>query len=72
VRTPYGPATYALRRDGDGYVLTLGETATPPGGYVLRWPNASPPARLRIDGQTAAWTDGELRIPAGARRVEMR
>jgi hypothetical protein len=72
VRTPYGPLTYNLRQDEDGYVLTLGDEATPPGGYVLRWPNAAPPARVSIDGRNAAWADGELRIPAGARRVEMR
>lgn len=73
VRTPYGPLTYGLKQDRDGYVLTLDGRATPPGGFVIQWPaGETPPARVRIDGRAAAWTESELAVPAGARRVEMR
>jgi hypothetical protein len=73
VRTAYGPLTYNLREDDGGYVVTLDGAATPPGGFVIRWPaGETPPARVRIDGQAASWNGSELAIPAGARRVEMR
>lgn len=73
LRTPYGALSYRLKREGQGYVLTLSPGAVPPGGFVLRWPEgATPPARVSIDGRDAEWTDGELSIPVGARRVEMR
>ena len=73
VRTASGPLTYNLRRDGDGWLLTLDGQVTPPGGFVLQWPtDETPPARVRIDGRAAAWSGGDLAIPAGARRVEMR
>ena len=73
LRTSYGALSYRLKKEGRGYVLTVSPGATPPGGFVLRWPEGStPPARVTIDGRDAAWTDGELSIPVGARRVEMR
>jgi hypothetical protein len=73
VRTPYGSLTYRLRRDGRGFVLTLEPGVTPPGGFVIPWPKGqTPPAAVRIDGRAAAFADGELKIPAGARRVELR
>jgi len=47
--------------------------ANPPGGFILTWPRGeTAPARVRIDGRAAAWADGELAIPAGARVVELR
>ena len=53
--------------------LTLGDGATPPGGFVLQWPaGRGRPERVRIDGRAAAWSGDELTIPVGARRVEMR
>ena len=36
LRTPYGELSYSLRREGDGYRLTVEKGATPPGGFVLR------------------------------------
>jgi hypothetical protein len=73
VRTAWGPLTYNLRRDGDGYRLTLDGRATPPGGFIIRWPSGqTPPARVRIDGRPAAWSGPELAVPTGARRVELR
>jgi hypothetical protein len=73
VRTPYGPLTYALRRRADLTTLTLSPGVTPPGGFVLQWPEGETlPARIRIDGRSGEWTGRELVIPAGARRVELR
>lgn len=73
LRTAHGALSYRLKREGAAYVLTLAPGAVPPGGFVLRWPEgAAPPARVRIDGRAAEWSDGELSIPVGARRVEMR
>ncbi|WP_420471678.1 discoidin domain-containing protein [Brevundimonas sp. FT23042] len=73
VRTPYGSLTYSLRAARRGYVLTLEPGVTPPGGFVIQWPaGETPPATVRIDGRTASFSNGELAIPAGARRVEMR
>jgi hypothetical protein len=73
VRTAWGPLTYNLRQTRDGYLLTLDGAATPPGGFVIRWPaGETPPARVRIDGRAAEWSGSELAIPAGARRVEFR
>lgn len=73
VRTAYGPLTYSFRADRRGPVLTLEPGVMPPGGFVIQWPTGeTPPATVRIDGRTAGFVDGELKIPAGARRVEMR
>ena len=73
VRTAYGPLTYNLRQMRDGWLLTLDGQVKPSGGFVIQWPaGETPPARVRIDGRTAAWEGSELSIPADARRVEMR
>lgn len=73
VRTPYGALTYALRRRQGATTLTLTPGVTPPGGFVLIWPEGHDlPARVRIDGRNAAWEGRELSIPAAARRVELR
>jgi hypothetical protein len=73
VRTAWGPLTYNLRREGDGYVLTLDGGATPPGGFVLPWSTGdAPPAGVRIDGRAARWNGRELAVPPGARRVDLR
>jgi len=73
VRTPYGSLTYALRRRAGLTTLTLSPGVTPPGGFVLQWPEGQdPPARIRIDGRGGEWKGRELVIPAGARRIELR
>jgi hypothetical protein len=73
VRTPYGALSYTLRRRAGVTTLTLSGEATPPGGFVLRWPEgATPPQRVRIDGRAAAWSGNDLAIPANARRIELR
>jgi hypothetical protein len=73
VRTPHGALTYGLRRRAGVTVLTLSPGVTPPGGFVLPWPEGEAlPGRVRIDGRGSTWTGRELVIPAGARRVELR
>jgi len=72
LRTAYGALTYAYRKQGAAYVLTLGEGATPPGGYVLQWPaGEGRPERVRIDGRAAQWSGDELAIRVGARRITL-
>ena len=72
LRTAYGSLTYAYRKQGRGYVLTLERGATPPGGFVLQWPaDQGRPETVRIDGRAARWSGDELAIPTGARRVTL-
>ena len=73
LRTPYGALTYRLRKVGRDYRLDFAGEAAPPGGFVLRWPEAEArPASVRIDGRAAAWTGDALAIPAGSKRVVLR
>ncbi|HAJ01978.1 MAG TPA: carbohydrate-binding protein, partial [Brevundimonas sp.] len=72
LRTAYGPVSWHLRQDGRGYVLDLATTATPPGGFVLAWPPGSDVRTARIDGRLVEWSGGELVLPRGTRRVELR
>ncbi|WP_226635166.1 discoidin domain-containing protein [Brevundimonas poindexterae] len=72
LRTPWGPVSWHLRQAGGGYVLDLDTTATPPGGFVLAWPEGSPVRSARIDGRPVDWSGGPLSIPPGTRRVELR
>lgn len=73
VRTPYGPLSYLMVRNSGVIVVDIAQGVEAPGGYVVRWPQGTPlPTRTRIDGRSAKWDLGELKIPAGARRVEIR
>ena len=72
VRTPYGRLSYSLRPRGETLVLSLSGAARPGGGFVLPWPLPGEPGPARIDGRPARFENGELRIPAGAKRVELR
>ena len=72
LRTAYGPLTYAYRKEGRSYVLTLSPGASPPGGFVLQWPaGEGRPSTPRIDGRPARWTGDELLIPPGSRRITL-
>jgi len=64
VRTPYGPVSYTLRREGRKLVLHVPDSVrVPPGGLVLVWPDGAPPSRdTRVNGQTAPWQGSELRL----------
>lgn len=72
LRTAYGPISWHLRQEGSGYVLDLDTTATPPGGFVLAWPPGSDARTARIDGRAVDWSGGDLILPPGTRRVELR
>ena len=70
VGTAYGAVADAYGKEREGYGRSLGDGATPPGGFVLRGPEGQGrPERVRIDGRSATWSSDELVIPAGARRV---
>jgi hypothetical protein len=64
LRTPYGPLSYSLRREGRRLVLRVpGGSAVPPGGLVLAWPGTQPPpSETRVNGQAAQWDGTELRL----------
>jgi hypothetical protein len=66
VRTPYGPLSYSLRREGRNVVLQMPEGAgVPPGGFVFVWPGRRlPPRNTRVNGQAAQWHGSELRFRA--------
>jgi hypothetical protein len=66
MRTAQGQLSYSLRRDGDGGVtLKVSDgLRLPQGGLVLPWPYAGTPGNTTINGKSASWLDGELRIHA--------
>jgi hypothetical protein len=73
LRTAHGLLSWRLKRDGAAWTLSFTGAASPSGGFELHWPEEHPvPARVRIDGRAAEWDGQVLRIPANARRVEMR
>ncbi len=69
LKTPWGPLSYVLIRQGEGvrYVLAAG-TEIPPGGIVLAWPLAGKAATARVNGETVPLSaDGTVvvrRLPA--------
>lgn len=73
LRTPQGRLGYTLRREPKRLVLRFAAgMRLPPGGAVLPWPLAdAQPGRTRIDGKSAQWHDGELRIAAPAVEVSV-
>ena len=63
LRTPYGRLSYTLRQKGRRLELRVsGGAGMPPGGFIYAWPHARPPGLASINGKTARWSDGELRI----------
>jgi hypothetical protein len=64
LRTPYGPLSYSLKKQGARVVLRVpAGSAMPPGGLVFVWPENSPPPRAtRVNGKPASWRAGELRL----------
>jgi hypothetical protein len=70
LRTPQGPLSYSLHRDGGRIVLELAAGTPPPGGFVLALPQAKVRA-ARINGKRAKWRNGELRIARAPARVEL-
>jgi hypothetical protein len=64
LRTPYGPLSYSLKKEGGRVVLQIaGGSHVPPGGLVLVWPGRRPPPRdTRINGKPAQWRGTELRV----------
>lgn len=66
LRTPYGKFGYSMREQGRRIELTVGAgLALPPGGLVLRAFEAPwQPGRTTINGLSAHWAGGELRIRA--------
>jgi len=65
LRTPYGPLSYTLRRDGDRVALRIAAgSGMPPGGYVFVWPGDKQPRSATINGKPARFSGAELRVGA--------
>jgi hypothetical protein len=63
LRTPYGPLSYSLRRQGSRTLLHLSSGArVPPGGFVFVWSEAQVPRSTRVNGKLASWQNRELVI----------
>jgi hypothetical protein len=64
LRTPYGPLSYSLKREGAGVIWQVAAgLRVPPGGVVLIWPGRQPPSRdPRINGKAGRWQGTELRV----------
>lgn len=72
LRTPYGRLGFSLRREGGQLLLEAREgLVLPEGGLVLPWPYDGEPGGARINGEPAAWEDGELRIRTLPAKVEI-
>ena len=63
LRTPYGKLSYTLQRERGAMKMHIdGGLQLPPGGIVFPWPADGKPGSARINGKSAAWQNGELRI----------
>ena len=71
LRTPYGPLTYSLKREGARVVLQLAAgLRVPPGGLVFAWPGKEPPPRdVTVNGTVASWRGAELPLDELPTRV---
>jgi hypothetical protein len=63
LRTPYGPLSYSLERQGARVTLEVAAGRVPPGGVVFVWPGkGAPPRDTRVNGQPVSWRGAELRL----------
>jgi hypothetical protein len=68
IPTPFGPLTFRYTGAYNNRLLELADTCRPPGGFLLAVPKG---LAAKVDHQAATPKDGLLRVPGGARRVEM-
>ncbi|MDQ1924881.1 discoidin domain-containing protein [Massilia pseudoviolaceinigra] len=66
LRTAHGPLDYTMKAQADGVSMTIaGSMQVPPGGLILRAPDARwRAAHTTINGKAARWRGGELRVAA--------
>jgi hypothetical protein len=70
--TWFGPLGLVCAPGGGCVVLELNGRASPPGGFVVKFP-ASLEGRCTVDGrEVTRRDDGSVHVPAGARRVTLR
>ena len=63
LRTPYGPLSYSLHRQGHRLRLKVAAgLQPPPGGLVFVWPDEQPAGPTRLNGQRVRWHGTELRM----------
>lgn len=66
--TPHGPLDLKYEPAYFAKTLELGGACRPPGGFLLA---VSDRLKAKVDGKELAAKDGTLRIPAGAKKVEL-
>jgi len=68
LRTPYGPLSYTLARQGSRVTLRVDAMPNlPPGGLIYTWPWPTAPAAASLDGQPVKWQGRQItitRLPA--------
>ncbi|HET6907059.1 MAG TPA: coagulation factor 5/8 type domain-containing protein [Rhodanobacteraceae bacterium] len=64
LRTPYGMLDYSVKREGSKVIWTIDAGAHPPGGLFLTWPLPHAPGATTINGKSARWQNGTLRVSA--------
>jgi hypothetical protein len=66
LRTPWGPLSYSLRRDGNLLRLKIDAAVLPPQGFILPWPyGGSPGKAVTVRGEGKAyWRGSELHVAA--------
>lgn len=68
LQTDFGPLSFRHTGFYDNRTLDLEPGCSPPGGFLM---SVGPRHRPKIDGKAAEAKEGLLRIPPGARRVEL-
>jgi hypothetical protein len=66
--TPFGPLSFSYSGAYDNRAVELDGACKPPGGFVLA---AGGRTKAKVDGADAAIKDGELRVPAGVKTLEL-
>ncbi|WP_217363486.1 discoidin domain-containing protein [Duganella dendranthematis] len=63
LRTPYGPLSYTLARQGGQLTLRIAAMAKmPPGGLIYTWPWPAAPAASSLNGQPVTWQGRQIAI----------
>jgi hypothetical protein len=68
LRTPYGPLSYSLRKQGERIVLQVKSAWAPPGGFIFAW-STQTSQRATINGKPVPERGGELRIDTAPAKV---
>ena len=71
LRTPHGVLDLTLRATAKAFIVTIADTARPPGGFVLPWPWRTAPAFALVDGKRMALDKGVLTLQATGKSIRI-